>query len=121
MSAAAKGLFIFALYLVGLGLVLLLIPNTLIRLFGYPETHEVWIRVVGMLVLFLAFYCFQAVRTEWTDFFRWSVYPRSLIIVFFSAFVFLDLAPPVLILFGVIDLLAAVWTALALRAARPAR
>jgi hypothetical protein len=116
MSAPAKSLFVFAIYLVGLGLVLLLIPNTLFHLFGFPGTNEVWVRVVGMLLLFLAFYCFQAVRTEWTDFFRWSVYPRSSAVIFFTAFVLLGLAPPVLILFGVIDLLAAVWTALALRA-----
>jgi uncharacterized membrane protein len=118
MSAPAKSLFVFALYLVGLGLVLLVTPNTLGRFFGFPETHEVWIRVVGMLLLFVAFYFIQVVRKEWTDFFRWTVYTRSLVIVFFIAFVLLDLAPPVLVLFGVIDLLSALWTALALRSAR---
>lgn len=121
MSAPAKSLFVFAIYLTCLGLVLLLIPNTLFPFFGIPETHEVWIHVVGMLLLFLAFYCFQAVRTEWTDFFRWSVYLRSSVIVFFSAFVLLGLAPWVLILFGAVDLLFAAWTALALRAARATR
>jgi len=38
-----------------------------------------------------------------------------LVILFFSAFVFFGLARPVLILFGVVDLLAAIWTWLALR------
>ena len=118
MSAPANSLFVFAFYLVGLGLALLLIPNTLIRIFGFPETHDVWIRVVGMLLLFLAFYCFQVVRKEWTDFFRWTVYTRFSVIIFFAAFMLLGLAPPVLIFFGVIDLLFAVWTALALRASR---
>jgi hypothetical protein len=36
--------------------------------------------------------------------------------VFFIAFVALGFAPPALILFGVIDAAAALWTALALRA-----
>jgi len=121
MSAPAKSVFVFAIYLVGLGLVLLITPNTLIRLFRYPETHEVWIHVVGMLVLFLAFYYFQAARTEWMAFFRWTVYPRSSVIIFFTAFVLLGLAPWVLILFGVLDLLFAVWTALALRSTRAPR
>jgi hypothetical protein len=35
------------IYLVGLGLVLLLIPNVILPLFGFPTTEEVWIRVVG--------------------------------------------------------------------------
>ena len=121
MSAPAKSLFVFSLYLICLGLSLLLIPNIVFRLFGIADTNEVWIRVVGMLVLFLAFYCFQAARTEWTGFFRWSVYPRSSVIVFFSAFVLLKLAPPVIILLGAVDLLAAIWTALALRSARTVR
>jgi hypothetical protein len=116
MSAPAKSLFVFALYLVGMGLLLLIIPNTLGPIFGFPETNEVWIRVVGMLLLFLAFYYLQVVRKEWTDFFRWTVYTRSSVIVFFIAFVLLGLAPKVLILFGLIDLLFAIWTALALRA-----
>jgi hypothetical protein len=118
MSAPAKSLLVFALYLIGLGLVLLIIPNTLVRLFGIPETNEVWIRVVGMLLLFIAFYYIQVVRKEWTDFFRWTVSVRSSVIVFFSAFVLLGLAPRIFILFGVIDLLFAIWTALTLRAAR---
>jgi hypothetical protein len=121
MSAPAKSLFVFSIYLVGLGLVLLIIPNTLIRVFGIPETNEVWVRVVGMLLLFIAFYNFQAVRKEWTDFIRWTVYTRSSVIVFFSAFVLFGLAPRVLILVGVIDLLFAIWTALALRASRESR
>ncbi len=121
MSAPAKSLFVFAIYLVGLSLVLLVTPNTLIHLFNQPETHEVWIRVVGMLLLFIAFYYFQVVRREWRDFIRWTVYTRSLVIVFFTAFVLFGLAPAVLILFGLIDLLFAVWTALALRAARPSQ
>ncbi len=118
MSAAAKSLFVFAIYLVGLGLGLLVIPNTLTGIFGLPETHEVWIHVVGMLVLFLAYYCFQAVRRESIDFFRWSIYPRFTVIVFFSSFVLLGMAKPILILIGVIDLVCASWTALALRPAR---
>ncbi len=118
MSAPAKSLFVFSIYLVGLSLVLLLSPNTLIRLFNQPETHEVWIRVVGMLLLFIAFYYFQVVRKEWIEFIRWTVYTRSLVIVFLTAFVLLGMAPAVLILFGLIDLLFALWTVLALRAAR---
>jgi hypothetical protein len=37
------------------------------------------------------------------------------VLLFFIAFVVAGLAPPTLILFGVIDLAGAIWTALALR------
>jgi hypothetical protein len=116
VSKSARSVLVFAIYLVGLGLVLVVAPNVLLRLFGVPVTSEVWIRVVGMLVLFLGFYYAQAARRELRAFFRWTVLVRSSVIVFFAAFVLLGFVSPILILFGVVDLLGAVWTGLALRA-----
>ena len=114
MSKAACSLLVFGIYLVALGLVLLIVPNTLITLFGLPETHDVWIRIVGMLLVLLAYYDIQAARRELTDFFRWSVIARAMVIVFFAGFVIANLVKPILLLFGSVDLAAAVWTYLAL-------
>ncbi len=110
-------MFVFGVYLCGLGLMLLLTPNLLLRLFGAPETNEVWIRVNGMLVLCLSFYYIQAARHELTTFIRWTVWTRLAVIVYFAAFVLLLSAPKPLLLFGLIDLLAALWTWLALKKA----
>lgn len=115
MGKAAMTVKVFAGYLLLLGLVLVLAPNGLLRAFGLPPTGEVWIRVVGMLVLVLAFYYWNAARAELKGFFRWSVAARTSVLLFFIAFVVAGLAPPTLILFGMIDLAGAVWTALALR------
>jgi hypothetical protein len=118
MSNSARSVFVFGLYLVVLGISLLAVPNILLGMFFLPPTTEVWIRVSGMLVLFLGFYYIQAARHELTDFFRWTVYARSTVIVFFTAFVVLGFASPALILFGAVDLLGAIWTGLALRSAK---
>lgn len=115
MSKAARSVFVFGIYLVALGLFLLIAPNTLITLFGLPETHDVWIRVVGMLIFLLSYYAIQAARNEVTEFIRWSVVARAAAIVFFAGFVLADLVKPILLLFGGVDLAAAVWTHLALR------
>jgi len=115
MSKSAQSLFVFSIYLFILGLILLVIPNVLLSLFSLPETNEVWIRVVGMLVLLLGYYDFQASKNEMIKFFQWSVYARGVVPVFFIIFVVLDFAPPILILFGVIDGAAALWTHLSLR------
>jgi hypothetical protein len=120
MSHPAKSLFAFGIYLVGLGAILVVTPNTLLGLFGLPGTSEVWIRVAGMLVLLLGFYYIKAARKELTDFFQWTVYTRSSVIVFFIVFVLLGFVSPILILFGVVDLLGAVWTGLTLRSPRAA-
>ncbi len=115
MSRAARSLFVFGIYLLGLSGLLLIIPNWLIGLFGIAPTSEVWIRVVGMLVGFLGVYYLQAACHALTSFMRTSVSIRSSVMVFFAIFVLLDLAPPALLLFAVIDLAGAIWTALALR------
>lgn len=115
MSRAATSLFVFAIYLIGLGLILLLVPNSLLGMFGMPATSEIWIRVVGVLLLILAYYYIVACRAELRPILIASVYARASVIVFFAAFVLLNLAQPTLILFGGIDLLAAVWTWWALK------
>ncbi len=120
MSKPARTIQIWSFYLLGLGLTLVLAPNVLLTLFGFPPTGDVWIRVVGMLILILAYYCFEAARLEITPFFVWSVKARASVILFFIAFVGLGFAPWMLLLFGLVDLVAALWTRAALRADRAA-
>ena len=115
MSRAAKSLFVFGIYLCGLGLILLLAPNLILRAFGAPPTNEVRIRVNGMLVLCLSFYYVRAARNELTAFIRWTVWARVAVIFYFAAFVLLVAAPEALLLFGLIDLLSAAWTWLSLK------
>jgi len=117
MSRAARSVFFFSIYVISLGVFLVVAPNILLKFFNIPETSEVWIRVVGMMVLLIGFYYFQAATNEegLTKFFRWTIYARSTVIIFFSIFVLLNFIKPTLILFGVFDLAGAIWTTLALR------
>jgi hypothetical protein len=114
MSSAARSMFVYGIYILILSLLLIIAPNLFLGLFGFPLTHEVWLRVAGVLLLYLAIYDLQAARTELTSFFRWSIYTRGSAIFIFSTFVLLGFAGPMLILFGVGDFLAAIWTALTL-------
>ncbi len=115
MSKAATSVFVFGIYLIVIGLGFLVMPNMPLGLFGFPPTSEPWIRVVGVLLLILAYYYIQTARNEITGFFRFTVHGRSAVIVVFGALVILRLAQPMLIMFGVVDLLAAIWTANALK------
>ena len=118
MSKAAKSILVFGIYLVVIGLGFLVAPNTPLALFGLPTTNEPWIRVVGLLLLILAYYYVQTARSEMQPFFRWTVHTRPLVLVCFIVFVALGLAQPMLIGFGVVDLLGAIWTGLALRSSQ---
>src|SRR2546421_8694743 len=115
MRQAAKSLFVFGIYLCGLGLILLLVPNLILQVFGTPPTNEVWIRINGMFVLCLSFYYVQTARNELRIFIWWTVWTRIAVIFFFAAFVLLVSAPKALLLFGLIDVSAAIWTWLALK------
>jgi hypothetical protein len=115
MSGAARSLLVFGVYVAALGALLLLFPNVLLRIFGVPPTNEIWIRVNGMFVICFAYYYIQTARHGLTDFIRWTVWGRAAVIIYFVAFVLLAGAPKALLLFGVIDLLSATWTFIALQ------
>ena len=120
LSKPAQTLVIYGWYVIlFLALPFLLVPGLLLPLVGMAAPTDVWVRVVGMTTLFLGFYYIQMGRHELTDFFRWSVYARLLVPVFFVVFVLLGLAPPVLIAFTIPDIIFATWTALTLRGAKP--
>ncbi len=115
MSKAAISLRAFSVYMFLLGLLLLLDPNLLFRFLGIPQTREIWIRIVGLLVLILGYYDLMASRTEAVEFFRWSVHVRLFAAVLLIGFVATNMAPAILILFALVDAGAAIWTALSLR------
>ena len=119
MSQSAKSILVFGIYLTGLGFILLLIPNEFLSLFRFPPTDGLWVRVLGMLIVLLSYYYIQAARNELTVWMQWSVHARSMVIIFFTVFVLLGLAPPILIIFGAVELGGSIWTHVALRSSKP--
>ena len=62
MTRPALRVFIYGIYLLLLGGVLVIAPNLLLSIFQIPSTTEVWIHVAGMLVLLLGVYYVLAAR-----------------------------------------------------------
>src|SRR4051794_14217409 len=115
MSGEARSVLIFGVYLTVLGLILVVQPNPLLALFGIPATREIWVHVSGTLVVIIGFFCVQAGRFDWNEFYRGSIATRLWVMACFTSYVLLGMAPRVLLIFGTIDFLGAMWTALALR------
>lgn len=120
MSAAARSVVVFGVYLAGVGLSLLLAPG-LLPLLGFPLASDFWVRVAGMLLLIIAYTNVQLGRQEVVAWFRVTVQVRSAVPVFFIAFVLFGSAPGMLVLFGLVDLAGALWTAAALRGSAGSR
>lgn len=117
-SRSAVSVFVFGIYLVLIGGVFILIPNTLLSLVNLPTTQEVWIRLAGMLLVILAFYYLMAARTETKAFFEWTIYARMGSVVILLGFVLTGLISPIALLFWLGDLAGALWTWSALRKER---
>jgi len=111
-------MFVYSIYLFGLGAALLLVPNIPLPIFGLADAHEVWIRVLGMTVIFFSSFYFIAARNEYRELFRASVLTRLAVPFVFASFVIAGFAPWNLILFTPPDILFAAWTFVALRDVR---
>lgn len=115
MSPAARSIRVYSIYVFGLGATLLLVPNIPLPLFGLPHATEVWIRVAGMTVMFLAIFYFVAARHEVRPLFVASVPIRFAVPLIFGAFAVAGFAPWNLILLTPLDVIFAVWTLVELR------
>ena len=115
MSTAAKSIYYFSFYLYLTGVTLIAIPNTFLGVAKLPETNEVWIRVVGVLAVGIAYYYHRMSAENITAMFKHTVVARLFVFLCFTVFVIAKFVAPVFIIFGIIDLLSALWTFSALR------
>lgn len=115
MTAASRSLYYFGFYLILTGITLTVFPNMMLGLIGIPETSEVWIHLLGIVVFNMGLAYVVVAPQNNTLFLTFSVYARASVFVWFLIFYFINLAPAQLIIFGVIDLAGAAWTYAALR------
>jgi hypothetical protein len=116
MSKSAFSAKVFAVYLFAVGTVLIVAPNLLLSILGLPPTSEVWIHVVGVTAFMIGVYSWIAAKHDNKPFLEASVYTRFAVFVAFTSFAVIGLASPVIVLFGVIDLMGGIWPHFALNA-----
>ncbi|HLO79779.1 MAG TPA: hypothetical protein VK166_02405 [Chitinophagaceae bacterium] len=107
---AANTVKYFSYYLFLLALTLIFVPNVLLSVFQMPETSEVWIRVVGVLVACIAVYYHEMAKLNAVPFLKLTVWVRLFVFVAFTGLWISGAGPVQLILFGIVDALAAFWT-----------
>ena len=115
MSKAAFSIKASCCYILVLGLALVLVPNLVLSALRMPPTSEIWIRVLGVVVINIGVFYWIAAQTESVALFRASVVVRPLVLVWFAGFVVLGLTSPMLLVFGAVEVVGALWTWLALR------
>lgn len=115
MTASAKSVLVFGIYLTLVGTTLLFIPNIFLNVIGVANTSEVWIRLSGILLMAISVYYIVAARQAISVIFKVTAIIRSTILLFFSAFVYFDLMEPVMLVFAAIDFAGGAWTYLAMK------
>jgi hypothetical protein len=117
MTRAARSVHVFGIYLLGTGAVLVGAPNTLLAILRLPPTSEPWIHVLGITVMAIGMYYMTGARAEQRAFLRATVWVRAFVFASLIVLAILNIAPPVLVGFGVVDAAGALWTRLSLREA----
>jgi hypothetical protein len=117
MTHAARSVYVFGIYLVVLGGVLMGTPNTLLAMVGQPATTEPWIHVLGIPVMGMGLTYLAMAGSGQTAFLQVSVWGRLFALAAFVALTVVGIVPPIVAAFGLLDAAGAAWTHATLRAA----
>lgn len=111
---------VFSVYVILTGISLTLAPNLLLSIWGIPPTSEFWIRQLGALAIIVGYYYWACGAANATAFIKASIPGRFGFFVLGLGLVAFAQAPWQILLFGVVDLLGAGWTAMALKSEQTA-
>ncbi|MEQ9310653.1 MAG: hypothetical protein RLN90_14445 [Balneolaceae bacterium] len=114
MDAPTLSIFIWGIYVILIGVLLLFMPGKTLILFGHEKPKDHWIRVVGIMALSLGYFYLNSAQNEVYSFYWASIYARIVGLIGFSGLVVFKIAKPKIILFGIIDAIGASWTLLTL-------
>jgi hypothetical protein len=117
MHPAVRSMQAFGVYAAATGAGLLIAPAMVLAPLGLAAPTEVWIRVLGALAVVLGSYYWTCGGAGDVTFMRASVTGRLVFAALCLALVVWVSAPPQLLVFGAVDLVAALWTLHGLRRA----
>jgi hypothetical protein len=110
-----NSLYAQAIYVILTGLQLIFVPNMLLGMFGFPETTEIWIKVLGIVVLPLSAMYYAIAKHGSLYAVKATVVSRMFVGLGFSLLFLTGIAPLSIVLFAGIDIATALWTMLELR------
>ncbi len=107
--------FWFGAYLALVAVLLFTVPGLFLSVLQLPPPSDPWIRVLAVPVFNFGVMYTAMARWAPSAVLSMTAVTRSWVIVAFGLLVVLDLAPPIVLLFAVVDLAGALWTFWALK------
>ena len=99
-----------AIYVIITGLQLIFVPNMLLNMFGFDATSDIWIKVLGIVILPLSAVYYAISKQGNEESVRATIISRGFVGVGFIHLALSGQAKLNLILFAGIDIATAVWT-----------
>lgn len=118
MDKGTVSILVFGVYLSILGLLLALFPNIALPIFGFDLVSDIWIRLLGLSFFLISGIYYLAIKENWVSFYSYTVFSRMVVAIFILLNVSFGLAPIQLLIFGLTDILCAVWTLRCIRHTR---
>jgi len=115
MSKTAISVYVWGLYIVSAGTLLALIPGKFLPLLGVPAPADFWPRLLGIIFIILGGFHLLAARNNLGSFFRGTIPARIFGCLGLSTLFLTGLGPKALLFLGMIDLLGAISTVVAMR------
>jgi hypothetical protein len=110
MTNRHPSLLIHSIYVLLTGLQLIFVPNMLLSMFGFEPTSEIWIKVLGIVVLSLTFIYYAVSKSGNTQVVSATAMARALVGAGFLLLALTGQAKINIILFAGIDIATAAWT-----------
>ena len=107
-------LWVFGAYAFIMGLVLLLVPERVLPVFGFTEVSGSWVDVLGFVLCCSAYYYIQAGLSGIEGFARLTVHTRVIAPVVLLVLLAAGKVDHMVLLFGIGDALGGVWTGIAI-------
>ena len=116
MTRTGKSIFYFGFWVLCCGISLMFFPKFCLDMVDMQLPNYLIPRVFGMVLIYLAiYYFFTGLRSEFWPFFRITIFTRSSAMLISIIFVILGIAKPIIIAFVTVDVIGAIWTAIALK------
>lgn len=110
MNRASKSIFVFGVYSLVMGMVLLFIPQLVLPLFTLPLSGEPWLNLLGFVLMCSSYYYIRSALSDNIQFAVYTVHTRFAAPFIVAYLMLSGKADWHFLSFGIIDGLGGLWT-----------
>jgi hypothetical protein len=110
MNRVNKSIFIFGIYSLVMGLVLLLIPGIVLPIVGLPVSGGQWLNLLGFVLSCSSYYYLRSAGKGNLDFARYTMHTRMMAPIVVILLIVSGKADWHFLSFGIVDGLGGLWT-----------